>query len=247
MKALLVVIAAAMIVATLVATFAPASLVDARLATATGGYVRVAEADGTLWRGRGVVGASDGRWRVPVAWSLDFAPLLRGTVSATLWSEATPEERSLVMVSQGRFVVESLDVTLPGAVLAVIDPAAGVATGGELRLRATSLELAPSSSSGTITADWSNARAQLGAFRIDLGTVTLRLASQNGGLGGPLANTGGDVNLDGSVTLRDRRLDAQLRVAPNANAPPGLRNALASLGPADARGAVAIRIGRALR
>ena len=108
--------------------------------------------------------------------------------------------------------------------------------------------LIPRRSSGPSAApDWSNARAQFGGLPIDLGTVTLRLAAQGGGVSGPLASQGGDVAVDGTVTLRDQRLDAQVRLTPGAAASPELRKALASLGAADERGTIALRIGRALR
>lgn len=246
MKAFVVAIAATVIVVVAVAAFAPASLVDARIASATGGSLRIVETDGTLWRGRGVLSASDGRWRIPIAWTVDVAALARGVASIALGNDETTDLRGHVIAARDRIVVESLDATLPGALFGALDPAAGLATGGEVKVRATTLALAPSASSGAVSADWSNAHAQFGGLRIDLGTVTLRLAAQGGTISGPLAGQGGDVAVDGTITLRDQRLDAQLRLTPSSAASPELRNALASLGAADARGAVALRIGRTL-
>jgi general secretion pathway protein N len=251
MKAFIVAIAAAVIVVVALAAFAPASLVDARIASATAGTLRIAEAGGTLWRGRGVLGASDGRWRIPIAWSVDVATLPRGVASIALGNDEAPEVRGQVIAARDRIVVESLDATLPGALLGALDPQATLATGGEVKLRATALALDRSAnidaSSGAISAEWSNARAQFGELRIALGTVTLRLATQGDALSGPLASQGGDVVVDGTVTLRDQRLDAQLRLTPSPAASPELRNTLGSLGAADAQGAVALRIGRTLR
>ena len=59
-----------------IAWLAPASLLDARLAQATGGVLRLTGAQGTLWRGRGVV--TDANAQLPVAWELDPWPLLQG-------------------------------------------------------------------------------------------------------------------------------------------------------------------------
>jgi hypothetical protein len=246
-KALFVVLAATLIAVAAIAAFAPASLVDARLSAATGGAVRLAETDGTLWQGRGVLGAPDGRWRVPVAWTLDVAPLLRGVASLAFGSAETADIRGSATALRDRIVIDSLDATLPGAMLAVFDPAAAVATGGEVKVRATTLDLGPAPGPGTINADWSNARMRIGGLLLDLGTVTLRLSAQGGSLGGPVSSQGGDVSVDGNMTLREGRLDAQLRLTPSASASPELRNALASLGAADVQGAVALRVGRTLR
>ena len=247
MKAVFIALAAALIAVAALAAFAPASLVDARLASATGGTVRLAEAEGTLWQGRGVLGGPDGRWRAPVAWTLDVAPLLRGVASLAFGSADAPDLRGSATAQRDRVVIESLDATLPGAMLAALDPAANLAAGGEVKVRATTLPLGPVPGQGTIDADWSNARMRIGGLRVDLGTVTLRLAAQGESLGGPVSSQGGDVGVDGSVTLREGRLDAQLRLTPGAAASPELRNALASLGAADAQGAVALRVGRTLR
>ena len=89
MKGLIVAIAAAVIIVGALAAFAPASLLDARIASATDGRLRVAETSGSLWRGSGLLGAADGRWRIPVAWTLDVddftgLPHLREVRSGTV-------------------------------------------------------------------------------------------------------------------------------------------------------------------
>src|SRR5262245_16251668 len=67
------------------AWLAPASLLDSRLADATGGVLRLANTHGTLWQGRGVVAAAN--TRIPVAWNVDFWPLLRGVVHMRVRSD----------------------------------------------------------------------------------------------------------------------------------------------------------------
>jgi len=247
MKALLMAVAVAVITAVAIAALAPATLVDARVAAVSDGAVRLADAGGTVWRGSGFLGASDGRWRVPVAWTLDLAPLMRGEAVVALGSAEASDVRGRASLSRDHVVIDSLDAALPGTMLGALDPTATLATGGEVKVRATSLNVVPGSDGGTLVADWVNARAHVGTLRIDLGTVTLRLAARSGALAGPLANMGGDVGVDGNLTLRDQRVDAQLRLTPRAAASPELRNALASLGAADAQGAVTLRIARTLR
>ena len=247
MKALPIAIVVALITAAAIAALAPATLVDARVAAASGGAVRIADAEGTVWRGSGLLGASDGRWRVPVAWTLDLAPLMRGEAVVALGSAEATDVRGRASLSRDHVLIDSLEAALPGTMLGALDPTATLATGGDVKVRATSLNVAPGGDGGTLAADWANARAQVGTLRVDLGTVTLRLAARSGALAGPLANTGGDVGVDGNVTLREQRVDAQLRLTPRAAASPEIRNALASLGAADAQGAVTLRIARTLR
>src|SRR5215831_5470916 len=57
---------------------APASLLDARLAAISQGRVRIANAEGTLWRGSGDLVLSASGVRRPVSWQIDRWPLLRG-------------------------------------------------------------------------------------------------------------------------------------------------------------------------
>jgi hypothetical protein len=57
---------------------APASLLDARLASISDGRVRIAHAAGTLWRGSGDLVLAAGGPQRPVAWRIEAWPLLRG-------------------------------------------------------------------------------------------------------------------------------------------------------------------------
>ena len=62
-----------------VAALAPARLVDARLAQATDGRLRLADAAGTVWRGEGIVTDARGALRLPVTWQLSPLAVLAGT------------------------------------------------------------------------------------------------------------------------------------------------------------------------
>src|SRR6185436_2644522 len=88
---------------------APASWVAHRLVEAIGGSVRVIEAEGTVWDGRGVLTSPDGRWKVPVAWHLKAAPLVRGEVEVELVAQAgrdTP--RGTLRMSRTGFATQGL-------------------------------------------------------------------------------------------------------------------------------------------
>jgi len=60
------------------AAFLPATLVDRRLAAASNNKLRLANASGTLWNGRGNITDAGGTWRVPVGWSISTQAVARG-------------------------------------------------------------------------------------------------------------------------------------------------------------------------
>ena len=64
----------AVVVAIEAAWLAPASLVDSHLARMNDGVVRSADAEGTIWRARGVIVAATAR--IPIAWRIEPWPLL---------------------------------------------------------------------------------------------------------------------------------------------------------------------------
>src|SRR5215468_2038928 len=67
---------------------APASLLDARLASISQGRVRIANAAGTLWRGSGDLVLSGGAHQ-GVAWQIDAWPLLRGELRGSFRDAAS--------------------------------------------------------------------------------------------------------------------------------------------------------------
>ena len=64
-----------------IAAFAPASLLDRRIAVATGGKVRLVDATGTVWNGRGALASEAGTWRAPIAWTVAWTALATGTLA----------------------------------------------------------------------------------------------------------------------------------------------------------------------
>src|SRR5436309_14117627 len=68
------------------AAFAPASWLDRRLVSATDGKVRLNDAEGTIWRGRGTLSDARGTWKIPLAWQFAPWPLLRGALDVELTS-----------------------------------------------------------------------------------------------------------------------------------------------------------------
>jgi len=249
MKAFAIAIVGAIVLIVAIAAYAPASLLDARIAAATLDSVRLSDAQGTLWEGQGTLSASDGRWRLPVAWTLEKQPLLRGAAAIRFASsdEAATDIRGRVRASNDRIVIESLEATLPGALFGAVARNFGTATGGEVDVRLANLVLGPDAGNGETIIDWRDARLYVAGLVADLGTVNARLALRGDTLSGPITSRGGAVVVDGTLSIDDQRFAAQIRMTPQAGASPALRKALESIGPADARGAITLRVDRSLR
>ena len=148
----------ALAVVVAVAWLAPAALLDRHIAAASGGAVRLAEPDGTVWNGRGsLVGKAT---RIPIAWRVDGWPLLRGVVRVR-WRRApaplTP--RATFAAGADTLAFQDVDVTLPAAVFgAALSPFCVDSLAGEISLVAEDIEWKPNAgrakraSSGTVPA-----------------------------------------------------------------------------------------------
>jgi hypothetical protein len=249
MKALAGAVAIVLVFAAAVAAFAPAAVVDERIASHSNGSLRVADARGTVWRGSGALTPQDGSWRLPIAWQLKPWPLLGQVLDVAL--VATPDARFL----QGRFeaasetlMIRDLQATIPAHVLGARAGGQRLAVGGDIDVRADALKLARTDSTGLVTAVWKGARVAGPALpEVDAGVVMLRLTARGNALVGPVTNQGGQATITGDVVLQADRIGANLRLQPNEGATRELRDALASLGPADANGAVTVRFQHSLR
>lgn len=239
-----------LVLATTIAAFAPASLVDAKVASISRGMLRVSDAQGTLWRGRGVLTPPDGRWRVPVEWTLQPLPILSGATSIAFAAPggAAQGVRGRVEFLASRTLAYSLVVRVPATVVASMTDLTAVHAGGDLELSSDALELAPTGSSGTVAAQWRNARlVGAGLPVVDFGTLTAKLTVRGNALAGPITSRDGGVKVSGDVSIGADRIAADLRLLPDASAPPELHKALATFGPVDASGAVLVRVDRSTR
>ena len=239
-----------LVIAAAIAGFAPASLVDARLASISHGAVRVSEAQGTLWQGQGVMTSPDGQWRMPVAWTLHPLPLLSGVTAITLGmpEDAAQGVRGSVEFRSNRAAADSLIARVPASAVASKSGPLAIKAGGDVDLRIDALSLAPSGSSGGVSAQWRNARVVgTGWPVLELGTLNAKLAVRGNALAGPVSNQGGAVRISGDNSIGADRINADLRLHADATATPAVRAALEALGPADASGAVALRVDRSTR
>ena len=198
-----VVLVAAVALAAIVAAawLAPATLLDSRVARASGDAVRLAAAEGTLWRGRGTVVAAAAR--ITIAWDVDFGALLQGTVRVEVRSgigASTP--RATIALHGDAIALHDVDVTLPAAIVAAFSGyAASVA--GEVGAIADDFELAPGSYRGEARLVWRGARIDgIGTVgTLDLGEVRSTVKADGNAISGPLANEGGDLALRGRWTM----------------------------------------------
>ncbi|HWZ71594.1 MAG TPA: type II secretion system protein N [Casimicrobiaceae bacterium] len=250
MRSLLVVAAAACLLAAAIAVEAPATLVDRRLDLLTGGRMRVADAAGTVWNGSGALILLPYAARVPVQWRVDLLPLLRSRLSGTIGRDpmGNPMESSQATFDLGAddFAVRRFAIAFPAeALLRAIDaPAAVTAAGGIVDLRADAFTMHRGMFEGGFTARWQGASVPgpRPEVRITLGDVRLEGVANGGEIKGALSNTGGDIEITGTVILAATgaaRVEARLkpRAGVDAERSSAITAALSLLGPKDDSGA----------
>jgi hypothetical protein len=249
MKALASTLAGALLLAMALAAFAPASIVDVRLDRMSGGLARIAEAGGTLWRGRGELTDGRGGTRIPLRWRLDPSSPLRGEADVVLAPvQASSFVRGRVQLSAQRVVATNVDIAVPATMIAAWAGAADAGVGGEVSIASEMLTLEPGRADGTLHLQWRRARFLAPAApAIDLGIATARLVASGPGLSGPLEARGGEVLATGTLSITSRSLALDVELVPAPGAPRAIVDALARAGTPDARGAVRLRLSRELR
>lgn len=154
---------------------APASLVTGFLERATAGRLSMAQTEGTLWRGAGVLLLQHDNQFLPLgryAWRISATANLSQIAVAVDTGSDKPTQllispwRNEVEVSHGQ-------VSLPAQLLSVFAPQLlPYRLSGELALATERFHITPNSNSGTITLDWKYATsgltdiAPLGDYRI---------------------------------------------------------------------------------
>lgn len=223
-----------------VAAFAPATLVDRSIESRTDGKLRVADAAGTIWNGSGVLTDARNTWRVPLRWTIDARSLATDTHVATLAPVAgASAPTGTIGVGRDTVTLRDLALDLPAQALAgALTPRGVVTLGGTVELRASEFTWRDAGSAGSLGIRWRDARLVAAGVAADLGVVDLALAPQGNRLAGRIVNSGGDVRLDGTVTLGSDAASVDVTVAPTATASPNLSRALGVIGTPDGSGAV---------
>lgn len=185
---------------------APATLLDAGLQRATEGKLRLAQAQGSLWSGSGVLEVRDRSGKRGVgkdlAWTWQPRALLHGQLGwiVNLDHAARPFP---IHVSAHSIELSNVDFSLPASVLGVAVPRlAPLGLRGELAIHIAKL----ASMDGAVAVDalvtWIDAGSALSAVA-PLGTYVLRVDSSAGRLSAKLRTSSGPLQLDGSGSSRD--------------------------------------------
>jgi general secretion pathway protein N len=222
--------------------FAPSSLLDGRLASATQGRLRLAATQGTVWRGDATLTDATGTWAVPLQWRLEPSLLARSFAVVFEPRSNSPVPRGRITLAEATAQVDGLSLAVPAAALEGIVSERGTwAFGGDLTLEAPSFAWNGNRGSGALNLRWRGARVAGGGSVLDLGTVSLDLAPHEDRLRGRLANEGGDIRIAGDVDLSGAGANVDASLTPTPSAPRDIVRALALLGTPDANGAVRVR------
>jgi hypothetical protein len=231
------------------AAFAPATLVDRRVAAATAGKLRLADAAGTVWSGAGTLTDAGNTWRLPVAWRTSPIALAAGRLQLALApAGGAGSPRGTLDLRSGGGELRDLAVDIPAAALAALLPArSNVTLGGTVALASPDFGWTGERGTGALNARWREARLFAGGALADLGTVDVALSAQDQRLTGRIGNSGGDVRIDGTFNVTEGVVSVDATVAPAPAAPPQIARALAALGTPDGNGAVRVAWRSALR
>jgi len=228
MRRWLPVFGAAVYVAGLIA-MAPATLLDARLAAASGGRLRLTDARGTVWSGQGVLELRDGAGRAgfaaPLAWRLGARSLLEARLVYGVRT-GNPASRFKVALAPRRVEVEDADLRFPAQALGLAVPQLAVLElRGELRLHAARLSAGSRYLAGDATLVWRDAASALASIA-PLGDYELRLEGTGDTVSATLRTLDGPLHLEGRTGWT---LGTRPALAARAEIAPAQREALAPL------------------
>ena len=226
------------------AAFTPATFADRIITASTAGRLRLADADGTLWHGRGNISDARGAWRVPIGWTLSPAALLRGAVAVQFEPLADGGgPRGNITLRENAIELRDLSLTFPAAAAPrVLADATPVELGGDIVVVAPALRYdMGGSGDGALDARWERARLAWNDAALDLGTVSAHLVPRGRDLAGAITNIGGMARVDGDIALAADSATVRLTIAPGPAAPPAIARAIAALGTPDPNGGVRLQ------
>ena len=210
----------------LIAT-APATLVDARLQDASGGWLRLAEAQGTLWSGTGQLEIRDKRGRTGVAkrmvWRFrpgaSFPARLAYKVALDPGTQPFP-----VTIFWSRIELANADISLPPATLGYGTPKlASLGLTGEMNLQVSRISIGHGATWGNATLQWRTAGSALSPVS-PLGDYDLRLVGEGPSVRLTLHTLQGPLQLDGQGSWVSGRKSVFLATA---HMPPQFQQQLA--------------------
>ncbi|HEX5363671.1 MAG TPA: type II secretion system protein N [Gallionella sp.] len=186
---------------------APATLVDAGLRRISDGRLLLAEAQGSIWSGSGLIEMRDAGGRTAVAKSIAWRILPTSLLRGHLLCEVELEHSARyfpVTLSLTRLELENADIHLPAAVLGVaVSKLAALGLTGEVSMHVASLSVGPAELRGKGTLQWRDAGSAytpvspLGDYELNLDadgtTAQIRLHT----LQGPLQLDGNGAWMNG--------------------------------------------------
>jgi len=238
-----VLVAFAVLVLAAAAAFAPAALLDARLDAVTQGQLRLANAEGSVWSGRGLVTNAQRTWSLPIAWNVALREIAHGGIAVALRNTGNGDvSRGNIAWRDGILAADDVALIVPSSAMSgAIAAGNAVAFGGTVAVDATHVTWSGTGGDGAATMRWSGARVASSSGAILLGTVTVTCAPRNGRVQGRIENRGGDVRIDGEFTWSGAGVEVSAALSPLPSAPPAVVRALGALGTVDATGAVHVQ------
>jgi general secretion pathway protein N len=224
---------------------APATLVDSRVAAATNGRLRIADAHGTVWNGSGELVVLPAGMRRSVAWHIDPWPLAFGELQGHVAIDESAAQRADFAYGHRGLTLRRFDLALPmDAVLQSAGvPSALGSAGGSIEAHVERFVQTPGALDADLTMQWRDASlpAPPPGGRIALGDVQLELRGNGVQIAGPLSNRGGDLELAGQVALSAAlapKIEATVRprAGLDRDRAQAIATALALIGSADGQG-----------
>jgi general secretion pathway protein N len=187
-------------VATLI-IHAPATLIDAELQEASNGRLRLAQAEGTIWSGTGLIEIRDAGSRSAIAkdiaWRVLPESLWRGRLICEIYLERT-DQRALMAVSLSDIEITNANINLPAEALVFAEPRLKpLKLSGDVQLRATNLSVGRGGLLGRVTLKWLAAGSAFSTVS-PIGSYELRLDGQGHSVTAALSTLEGPLQIDGS-------------------------------------------------
>lgn len=218
----------AIYVLALIAT-APATLIDGRLMRASTGAMRLAEAEGTLWSGTGLLEMLDASRSSGIAkriaWHIRPAYLLRGKLRYEITLDGASQHFP-VTISRSRIELTEADIRLPAAALGLGEPQlAPLGLTGDVLLHIARLSLGQGLVQGNATLQWHGAGSAFTQVS-PLGDYELRFEGDGAAIKAALRTLRGPLQLDGNGSWSS---DSNPAFSATARFPPQYRTQLAPL------------------
>jgi hypothetical protein len=214
-----------------VAAMAPASLAGVAVERASRGVLSLADAQGSFWRGRGMLAAAPS-FRLPLAWTIDPWPLLRGELRVRIVppTAAASAPRAEIAARRDAVALREVDVALPMDAVASLAPRSGIRVGGDVRVVTQALDWTPATFTGDVRLDWQDAHfAIANEPAILLGTVRAALSAAGDRLAGPLTSEGGTFEVRGSLGVATNGApNVSVTMTPREGDPAQTRNLVVS-------------------